>query len=341
MSLREHLSELKRRFKVAFLSFIVILIIFLVVPANPLEILSPNYTFTPVVAYFISRLKLDLLPAQWRFIVVSINEPFEIYIVASLLFALIFNSPIFAYEVIKFISPGLNEREKRLIYPFVGAITALFTFGAFFGYFVLAKFLLTALTPFFTFTGVYPPQIDAANFYFIVFLVIAMTGFAFTIPVYVYTLVRLGVIRASSFRKNRIIVWAVTYILTAIVTPDGGPLLDVVLFVPIIALLEAAVFLGGRSRAGIDRKNAAKEAAEAAAVAQPPGAVGPSPPALPSAPSPSPSLDAPRAASSPTPKPTPVSTPPVPGLQRAVCPFCRYQITTGTVFCPNCGKSVQ
>jgi sec-independent protein translocase protein TatC len=315
MSLREHLSELKRRFKVAFMSFVALLVIFLVVPADPFAILKSNYVFTPVIGFFISRVKLDLLPAGWRLIVTSINEPLEIYIVASVLFAVMFNSPLFAYELIKFVGPGLNEKERGLIYPFVGATAGLFAFGAFFGYFFLAKFLLAALSPFFLLVGVSPPSTDAANFYFIVFLTIGMSGIAFTVPVYIYTLIRFGVIQAATFRKNRIIVWAVTYILCAIITPDGGPLLDVFLFVPIITLLEIAVFIGGRSRRRIVQRQAQEEGAARGAAIQegpplpPPGPTAPLPTALPVTPS--------------------------------NCPYCSFKIPPGTVFCPNCGKSVE
>jgi hypothetical protein len=36
------------------------------------------------------------------------------------------------------------------------------------------------------------------------------------------------------------------YIICAIVTPDGGPLADIALFVPMAVLLEVAVFFGRR-----------------------------------------------------------------------------------------------
>jgi len=336
MSLREHLSELKRRFKVAFMSFVVLLVIFLIVPADPESFLTQGYTgFTPVIAFFITRVRLDLLPAGWRFIVVSVNEPLEIYIVASVLFAIIFNSPIFAYETVKFISPGLNDKERRLIFPFVGAISGLFAFGSVFGYFFLAKFLLAALTPFFVFTGVSPPTLDAANFYFIIFLTIAMSGIAFTVPVYIYTLIRFGVIKAATFRKNRLIVWAITYILCAIITPDGGPLLDVLLFLPIITLLEIAVFIGGRSRASIDRKNAAEDAARGFA-APPMGPSPPAPPASPGSTAVQPAVILPAAISSPQ---KPAATV-APVAAYSVCPYCNFA-APGTMFCSNCGKSLQ
>lgn len=338
MTLREHLSELRRRFKIAFVSFVIIFVTLLLVPSNPEQFLSQGYiSFDPIIGFFIGRVKLDLLPPGWHFVVYSINEPFEILIVAALLFAVIFNSPIFAYEIIKFISPGLNDREKRLIYPFVFSITGLFAFGSVFGYVFLAHFLLLALTPFFTVAGIVPPVIDAANFYFIVFLTITMSGVAFTVPVYIYTLIRFGVVKASSFRKNRILVWAITYIVCAVITPDGGPILDVILFIPIITLLELAVFIGGRSRAGIDRKEA-KEGK---------GAPAPGPSSGPPSPPPSSATAVRPIVTAPAPLPAPASalTPsapapaPAPAIAVVACPFCNYPMAPGTVFCPNCGRS--
>jgi sec-independent protein translocase protein TatC len=316
MSLREHLSELKHRFKIAFSSFVIILGALLVIPADPAALITGGYnTFTPLISFFIARIKLELLPPGWTLIAGSgLNEPLEIYLVASVLFALIFNGPIFAYETIRFISPALNEREKGLIYPFVGAASGLFAFGVVFGYFFLAKFLLSALSPFFVTAGV-SEFVDAGSFYFIVFLTIAMAGFSFTIPVYIYTLIVFGVVQASTFRKNRLIIWAVTYIACAVITPDGGPLLDVILFLPIIVLLELAVFIGGRSRARALKKGEASKGPSAGA----------SPVSPPSEPSSQTSGALPAAiAATPT---------------QRVCAYCKNYLAPGVVFCPNCGKA--
>ena len=314
MSLREHLSELKHRFKVTFTSFAIILAALLVVPEDPAALLSGGYnSFRPLIGFFIQNVDKQLLPPTWTLIAAGgLSEPLEIYLVASVLFALIFNGPIFAYEVIRFISPALNDRERRLVYPFVGAATGLFAFGVVFGYLFLAKFLLVALSPFFITTGT-SPYVDVGSFYFTVFLTIAMSGFAFTVPVYVYTLIDFGVVQAAAFRKNRLVIWAVTYIATAIITPDGGPLLDVILFLPIVTLLEIAVFLGGRTRARALKKQAESE-----------GTSGPSP-SEPSPPSPTVSLPAPVVA-------------PAASSQR-VCAYCKNYLAPGVVFCPNCGRA--
>lgn len=316
MSLREHFSELKRRFKVAFTSFVIILAVLLIVPENPYALITQGYlAFHPMIGYFIASVNSQLLPAGWTLIASGgISQPLEIYLVASVLFALIFNAPIFAYETIRFISPALNEREKEIVYPFVGANGILFAVGVAFGYFFLAKFLLIALKPFFVTAGI-STYVDAGSFYFTVFLTIAMSGFAFTVPVYVYTFIMFGIIKAETFRRNRIIIWAVTYIVCAVITPDGGPLLDVLLFVPIITLLEVAVFIGGRNKARRDRRDQGK-APPPAAPSAPSGPTGPSPLVLP------PSI-------SPTAAPRP----------QRVCAYCGTYLAPGVVFCPNCGKS--
>jgi len=235
--------------KVAFLSFAGLLAIFLLAPAEPSKAITLTGTYVPFVAFFLARVKLDLLPAGWILLANNLTEPLEVYLIASVILAAVFNSPIFAYEVMRFVAPALTEREKGLLYPFVMSSSALFTVGVLFGYFFLAKFLFIALAPFIL-TVQAQPYIDVANFYFIVFLTIGMSGVAFTTPVYIYTLVRFRILSPETFRKNRVIIWVIVYIVTALITPDGGPILDLILFIPIIVLLELAVFLAARSLKG-------------------------------------------------------------------------------------------
>ncbi len=246
LNIMEHLGELKHRLKIAFLSYLAILAVFLLAPAEPSKALTFTGTYVPFVAFFLARVKLDLLPAGWTLMANNLSEPLEVYLVASVILAAVFNSPIFAYETMRFVSPALTEKEKGLLYPFVASSTALFVVGVLFGYFLLAKFLFIALSPFFV-TAQATPIVDVSNFYFVVFLTIGMSGIAFTTPVYVFMLIRFKVFSPQTYRKNRVIIWVVTYIATALITPDGGPVLDIILFLPIILLLELAVWLGGRS----------------------------------------------------------------------------------------------
>lgn len=253
LNIREHIDELKHRLKIAFLSFVGLLAILMLAPAEPSKALTFTGTYVPFVAFFLARVKLDLLPAGWTLIANNLSEPLEVYLIASVVLAAVFSSPIFAYETVRFISPALTESERGLLYPFVASASALFTVGVLFGYFLLAKFLFIALSPFFQ-TAQAQPFVDVSNFYTIIFLVIGMSGIAFTSPIYVFMLIRFRVLGPETFRKNRVIIWVIVYIITAVITPDGGPVLDIILFVPIIAMLELAVWLGARSVRGLEAR---------------------------------------------------------------------------------------
>jgi len=252
MRFTEHLGELRQRLKVVFLSLSVIFAVLLLVPRNPYEFLSLTGTYNPLVSIFLDRIVHDILPAGWKLIGFHVNEGLEIVLVASLMLAVAFDIPIIAYETYRFIDPALKENERKLVYPFVISSSILFLLGLAFGYFILSKFLLIALTPFFV-AGHLDLTIEGADFYYVVFLTVFFSGVAFTFPVFVYLQIRFGIIEASFFSKNRVYVWFGTYILTAVITPDGGPLLDVVLFFPVISLLELAVFFGRRFRGGEPR----------------------------------------------------------------------------------------
>jgi len=215
---------------------------------NPGQYLNLSFIQNTVVAAFLGRVVHDLLPSNWVLIgATGIGEGMEIYFVAALILALALDMPVLAYETFRFVDPGLTEGERKLLYPFVGSTTALFLVGLLFGYYFLAKFLIFALAPFYLATQI-SFQVDAAAFYYVVFLIIGATGVAFTSPVFVYTLIRLRVLEANFFSRNRVIIWLAIWVITGLfLTPDGGPLLDFVIFIPIVALVEIAVALGRRS----------------------------------------------------------------------------------------------
>jgi sec-independent protein translocase protein TatC len=265
----EHINELRRRLRVVAFSFLIILIVLIVFPANPLQAVQDpgqylNLTFlqNTVIATFLHRIVYDVLPTPcpvglpatpgcWQLIAANgIGEGMEIYFVAALILTLAIDMPILAYQTYRFIDPALKEKERAMIYPFVLSTSTLFIVGLLFGYFGLAKFLIIALAPFFVATQI-TFQVDAGAFYYVVFLIIGASGVSFTSPVYVYALIRLRVISADFFSKNRLIIWFVIWAVTGLfLTPDGGPLLDLVIFVPIVTMIEIAVALGRRSVRG-------------------------------------------------------------------------------------------
>jgi sec-independent protein translocase protein TatC len=66
------------------------------------------------------------------------------------------------------------------------------------------------------------------------------------LPAFFALLVRFGIIKTSYVTTRRRYIYAALCIIYAIVTPDGGPLPDIALFVPMAALLEVAMSFGRR-----------------------------------------------------------------------------------------------
>ena len=259
MRFTEHLNELRDRLKVVVYVLLVVLIIVVMVPANPAyQVQHPEQYFNlqflehTVMAAILGQIVSYVLPPGWGLIAATgLGEGMEVYFIGALLVSVAVTMPVIAYETYRFIDPALKPEEKQLVYPFVIGTSVLFTVGVLFGYFVLAKFLVIALGPFIYSIGIKNPLIDAASFYYVIFLIIGSTGAAFTAPVFIYSLIRLRVLDADFFSRNRVVIWFILWVITGLfLTPDGGPLLDLVLFVPIVTLVEGAVFLAKRTVKG-------------------------------------------------------------------------------------------
>ena len=164
---------------------------------------------------------------------------------ASFVFGFAVTIPVLSYEIYRFIDPALYPQERRAVYPFVLSFTVLFLIGATFGYLILTPFMVWALFPFFTAVGA-EQVVSIMDFYNMVFVSTIISGLIFTWPVFFVLLVRFGILQTSMIRKNRKYVYPAMYIITAIVTPDGGPLADLMLFLPMLVLTETAVFVARR-----------------------------------------------------------------------------------------------
>jgi len=206
---------------------------------------NPFQVYHPLITAILGTIRTRLLPSQYILIGGTVTTPLELIVVGSAVFGFATSIPVLAYEIYKFVDPAIKANEKQSVYPFVAAFSILFMGGASFAFFVLLPFIFYFSIPFFQAVGI-STFIFADQFYNLVFFVIVLSGFAFTIPVFFVLLVKLHVLGTKMLTKNRKYVWASLLVLTAIASPDGGPLADVALFVPIIILLEGAIWYAKR-----------------------------------------------------------------------------------------------
>jgi len=241
----EHISELSVRLRVVFYAVIISTTFFMVFPANASFLRNPLAFYNPLIALVLKQVVKDVLPSSIQLIAGDFTAPLEIYLIASIILGVSVSSPVIAYEIYRYVAPALYPHEQKAIYPFLGAFTILFLIGVVFGYKVLAPFILWGMIPFFILTSALP-IINVMDFYNLVFITTLVSGFSFTMPAFFVLFVRFGIIKTSYVTTRRRYIYAALYIITAIVTPDGGPLADIALFVPMAVLLEVAVYFGRR-----------------------------------------------------------------------------------------------
>ena len=256
----QHIDELKKRLKVVIIAVLAATAFFAVFPANPSDMFSSSFwvsgLYRPFVSLILLWLKNAVAPRGVQLISLDVGAPFEIYFLAAFIFALLVTSPVIGYEIFKFVNPALYEHERRSVYPFTVAFTGLFIAGALFGLFVLTPFLFYTAVIFSQYVGS-TATLSITSFYYMILTFVAITGLSFTIPVIFVLLVKFGIVKTKVISKNRVWFYFILYIICAIVTPDGSPLVDIALFIPMALLWEAAVQIGKRIE-----KNAAKRKGE-------------------------------------------------------------------------------
>jgi sec-independent protein translocase protein TatC len=241
MSLVGHLTELRRRIIISVLAILV----------------------ATAAAFFLSDalLTLLLLPSGGLHLnAFNLTDGFMIRWQLSLYAGIVVTFPIWAYQLYAFIRPGLQENERRTIFPAMFGSLVLFALGAVFGYYLLTsmiRVLIELLPQPVTFL---PSAEDYISF--VVFFLVAC-GLAFQLPTLLLILVSLRLLSSKIMRQQRRIAYFVLFVFAEIITPVSDPIVaPLTVMLPLVLLYELSVWLATRVE-GRRRKNAARDLATA------------------------------------------------------------------------------
>ncbi|MEX6634593.1 twin-arginine translocase subunit TatC [Hyphococcus lacteus] len=153
--------------------------------------------------------------------------------------------PVVAYEIYKFVAPGLYRNERRAALPFLAAMPVLFTTGAALVYFVLMPFVMRFAVGMErdagSGTGVSIELLTRVGDYLSLMTTLIMAfGFAFQLPVFLTLLASAGLMTSGFLVKNRRVAIVAIFIMAAFLTPPD-PFSQLILGISIIALYEASV----------------------------------------------------------------------------------------------------
>ncbi len=228
MSFADHLEELRRRIIISVLAVI--------------AAAAASFFFADFI------LRLLLAPSGGlKLRGFSILDGFLIKLRLALYAGLVAASPVWIYQVIRFVSPGMYPTERRSAFLFLAGALVLFAAGTVFGYTLLGSMIRVLVRMF-------PAEIEylpSAGDYisFVLFFLIAC-GLAFQLPSVLAVLVRLQVLSADTLRRKRRIGYFALFVFAEIITPVTDPIVaPLMVMLPLVGLYEISILVARRIEA--------------------------------------------------------------------------------------------
>jgi sec-independent protein translocase protein TatC len=168
----------------------------------------------------------------------GVTSGFSIQLQVSLSVAFVLSSPIWIYQLWRFISPGLKKHERKWAYIFTSVAVPLFSGGVVLAYYVMPRMLAIL----FGFTPSNVENVTSVESYLSFFLHLTLFfGIGFLLPLVLVSLNFAGIL--SGQRLKSAWRWLIlgSFIFGAVATPNGDPLAMTFVALPMIAMSFIAV----------------------------------------------------------------------------------------------------
>jgi sec-independent protein translocase protein TatC len=226
LPLTAHLEELRKRL---IYSFVAIGVAFAVC-----------YAFIRPIVDLLMRPLLQVLPQGSTLVFTAVPEAFFTYFKAALLAGVFCAFPFILYQIWAFVSPGLYEREKKYIFPYLFISSVFFVAGALFCYFIVFPIVFRF---FLSFASEEIRPLPAIRDYLSLTIKLLLAfGILFQWPALVLFLARMEVISASFLSKNRKYAILVVFVAAAILTPPDL-VSQLLLAGPLLGMYEASIWM--------------------------------------------------------------------------------------------------
>ena len=221
MSLLEHIEELRQRLFKAVGAIVV----------------------TTLLSFIFAGQLVDFLAApiggRAALVSIEITENIAIFMRVSLLSGVVLGMPVVVYQAMRFILPGLTDREKRWLLLGVPFASLLFVSGVAFTWAVMLPTAVPFLTSFLGITT----QVRPNNYFEFVTSLMFWIGLSFEMPLIVFFLAKLKIVKASQlvqYWRHAVVVMA---IVAAVVTPTIDPINMSLVMLPLGVLYAISIVL--------------------------------------------------------------------------------------------------
>ena len=217
MSLMEHLDELRKRI------------------VHSALYLAVGF----IVAYVFHERLYGLVEAPLNHLNIKLNythpmDPLNLYLQVALIGGAILASPFILYQVWLFIAPGLYQKERRFVVPFMAATVGLFLLGASFGYFYVLPGALKILIV--DFGKDFNSVITIEEYTGFFLSIILGLGVSFELPILIFFLALFGIVSPRFLWKNIRYAILAVFLVAAIICPSPDPGTMCIYAIPMLLL---------------------------------------------------------------------------------------------------------
>lgn len=230
LEVRDHLRELQRRMLISTVAVALATIAAFVFHGVLMRVLSHPYCGLPD--------HYRAIEGHCALIVTGVTDAFTVTLKLSLYAGIVLSSPVWLYQLWRFITPAFYRHERRLAAGFVAASTVLFAAGVAFSYLTLSRglrFLLGFAT------GGVSALLSFNSYLSFVTSMALVFAVSFEFPLLVVMLNFAGVLSAERLRRwTRSILFCIV-VFAAVATPSQDPFTMLALVIPICLLFGAAL----------------------------------------------------------------------------------------------------
>lgn len=161
-------------------------------------------------------------------------DPLNLDLQVSLVAGAILASPFILFQVWLFIAPGLYQKERRFVVPFMAATVGLFLTGAAFGYFWVLPGALEILIVKFGHNFTSMVTIEEYTSFFL--SIILGLGISFEMPILIFFLAMFGIVSPRFLWKNMRYAVLAVFLVAAIICPSPDPWTMCIYAIPMLGL---------------------------------------------------------------------------------------------------------
>ncbi len=221
MPVLDHLSELRLR---------------LMISAGALIVAAGIcFSYIELIRSILTRPLGDL-----TLIYLSPPEAFMANLKLALFSGFIVALPVILYELTAYVFPGLVRNEKKFFIAVLVGIIVLFSGGAIFAYYVVFPYTISFFLQFAD--AQLEPQLTISEYISFVISFHVAFGAVFQLPLFTWTLGKIGLITTDFLRRYRKIALLIMLSISAVITPPDI-ISQAVMIVPLMLLYEVGIIM--------------------------------------------------------------------------------------------------